>query len=273
MLTRLKLSHNRGASTVSLIERQVVALREKSQTLEARLRELIDVARTNDVLSDKIHKLACRLIRARTAPAILDGLETSLREDFGASEWLIVMGSGQDSELAKISSRHLRTVKQGAAELKMFETLLQQCRERHTQEVIDTLSPYCAEIRAVDPGAEQHRLRGDLLLAGGAWEEAEASYKRAVAVAQAQGARLLELRAATSLARLWRDRGRACEARALLASQLASPVEFFALVENLYAFGVRAFGEVGPGGRLTALAELELRRGWLADAEARAAKR
>jgi uncharacterized protein len=130
LLTRLKLSHSRGAATVSLIERQVVALREKSQTLEARLRELIDVARENDVLSDKIHKLACRLIRARTAPAVLDGLETSLREDFGASEWLIVMGSGQESELAKISSRHLRTVKQGAAELKMFDTLFESGRPR-----------------------------------------------------------------------------------------------------------------------------------------------
>ena len=38
---------------------------------------------------------------------------------------------------------------------KLFESLLGQCRERHTQQVIDTLSPYCAEIRAVDPGAEQ----------------------------------------------------------------------------------------------------------------------
>ncbi len=38
---------------------------------------------------------------------------------------------------------------------KLFESLLRQCRERHTQEVLDTLSAYCAEIRAVDPGAEQ----------------------------------------------------------------------------------------------------------------------
>ena len=36
-----------------------------------------------------------------------------------------------------------------------FRSLLEQCREHHTQQVIDTLSPYCAEIRAVDPGAEQ----------------------------------------------------------------------------------------------------------------------
>jgi hypothetical protein len=38
---------------------------------------------------------------------------------------------------------------------KLFESLLRQCRQQHTQQVIDTLSPYCAEIRAVDPGQEQ----------------------------------------------------------------------------------------------------------------------
>ena len=36
-----------------------------------------------------------------------------------------------------------------------FESLLRQCCERHTQQVIDTLSPYCAEIRDIDPGQEQ----------------------------------------------------------------------------------------------------------------------
>jgi uncharacterized protein YigA (DUF484 family) len=130
LLTKLKLSHNPGASTVSLIERQVVALRDKSQALESRLRELIDVARSNDVLSDKIHKLACRLIRARNASAMLDGLETSLREDFGASEWLIVVGANQDSGLNKIASRHLRVIKDTSSELKMFETLFESGRPR-----------------------------------------------------------------------------------------------------------------------------------------------
>jgi hypothetical protein len=38
---------------------------------------------------------------------------------------------------------------------KLFESLLRQCRERHTQQVIDALRPCCAEIRAVDPAQEQ----------------------------------------------------------------------------------------------------------------------
>jgi malonyl CoA-acyl carrier protein transacylase/NADP-dependent 3-hydroxy acid dehydrogenase YdfG len=42
-------------------------------------------------------------------------------------------------------------------------------------------------------------------------------------------------------------------AKALLANQLARPVEFVAEIEALYAAGVRTFVEVGPGARLTGL--------------------
>jgi len=46
---------------------------------------------------------------------------------------------------------------------------------------------------------------------------AEQSYRQALAVAQRQSAKLFELRAATSLGRLWRDQGKRAEARDLLA--------------------------------------------------------
>jgi DNA-binding SARP family transcriptional activator/predicted ATPase len=65
--------------------------------------------------------------------------------------------------------------------------------------------------------AELHRLRGELLLGGGAdTHEAEAAYLRAIDIARAQRARALELRAATSLARLWRTQQRADDARRIL---------------------------------------------------------
>jgi predicted ATPase len=47
--------------------------------------------------------------------------------------------------------------------------------------------------------------------------EAEACYLKALEVARAQEARLVELRAATSLARLWGEQGRRVEARDLLS--------------------------------------------------------
>jgi class 3 adenylate cyclase/tetratricopeptide (TPR) repeat protein len=64
---------------------------------------------------------------------------------------------------------------------------------------------------------ELHRLRGDLLNAIGDRAAAEQAFHQALAVAKRQSAKLLELRAATSLARLWRDQGKRTEARDLLA--------------------------------------------------------
>jgi predicted ATPase len=65
--------------------------------------------------------------------------------------------------------------------------------------------------------AELHRLRGDLLNETGEQSAAEESYHCALAVARRQSAKTFELRAATSLARLWRDQGKRTEARDLLA--------------------------------------------------------
>jgi tetratricopeptide (TPR) repeat protein len=65
--------------------------------------------------------------------------------------------------------------------------------------------------------AEVYRVRGALLHATGDLTAAEQSYRRALAVAVRQSAKALELRAATSLARLWRNQGKRKEARELLA--------------------------------------------------------
>jgi predicted ATPase len=64
--------------------------------------------------------------------------------------------------------------------------------------------------------AELHRLHGELLLGSGHLGKAEHAFQRALVVARRQEARLWELRAATNLARLWRDQGKCVEARDLL---------------------------------------------------------
>jgi predicted negative regulator of RcsB-dependent stress response len=55
--------------------------------------------------------------------------------------------------------------------------------------------------------AELYRLQGELLLAQSADDRAEACFRRALDVARCRGAKSLELRAAVSLSRLWRQRG------------------------------------------------------------------
>jgi predicted ATPase len=77
--------------------------------------------------------------------------------------------------------------------------------------------------------AEIHRLRGELTarLPYPDPAKAEDSFRTALAIAREQGTRGYELRAATSLARLWRERDRRGEARDLLAPVYGSFTEGF----------------------------------------------
>ena len=67
--------------------------------------------------------------------------------------------------------------------------------------------------------AEVHRVAGELSLLAPEPDatKAEAYFERALAVAHQQQAKSWELRAAMSLARLWRDQGKPQQARELLA--------------------------------------------------------
>ena len=65
--------------------------------------------------------------------------------------------------------------------------------------------------------AEICRVRGDIAHSSGTDANAEAHYRGAIAVAREQDSKSLELRAATSLARLWHSQGKTIEARDLLA--------------------------------------------------------
>ena len=77
--------------------------------------------------------------------------------------------------------------------------------------------------------AELHRLRGLCWLSRPTPDAArtEADLRTALDVARSQGARSWELRAAVSLARLWRERGKSAQARELLAPLYAWFTEGF----------------------------------------------
>jgi predicted ATPase len=82
--------------------------------------------------------------------------------------------------------------------------------------------------------AELLRVKGEILLwrgGPGAAPEAESHFQRALDLARQQGALSWELRAATSLARLWRDQARSKDARELLTSVYARFTEGFATAD------------------------------------------
>ena len=141
VLARLRLPHQRGSAAVSLVERQVLVLREKTTNLEQRLHELIENGRTNDVTTERMHKLTRRLIRARDFPGVVTALETSLREDFGASRWVALITEPSLPGLSGFANQHVRVVARGAPELRIFETFLENARPRSGQ-IRDTQREY-----------------------------------------------------------------------------------------------------------------------------------
>jgi tetratricopeptide (TPR) repeat protein len=84
--------------------------------------------------------------------------------------------------------------------------------------VLDEVLEFSRATGACWMDAELHRKKGELLLASarGSSTEAEHEFRRAIDVARNQSSRLFELRAATSLARLWSVRGRRGAAQDLL---------------------------------------------------------
>ena len=95
--------------------------------------------------------------------------------------------------------------------------------EDRIEEGLDALAESLALIEKRGEGfyeAELHRLRGEFLLrrSRDADTEAEACFRRALAIAQRRQARSLELRATMSFTRLLQRQGRQAEARPMLAA-------------------------------------------------------
>lgn len=126
LLTQLRLPHASGAA-VSLIERQVEVLRDRNHASDARLTELVKIARANELLNAKIQRFTRRLMRAPTRREVLAQIERGFREDFDAAEVVLMLfeaGSASGKE------RHVRQVAASDPNLAGFETLMTSARPR-----------------------------------------------------------------------------------------------------------------------------------------------
>lgn len=94
-----------------------------------------------------------------------------------------------------------------------------QAKAGHPEEGLTTLAEALALVEQTEGRhweAELHRLKGELLLMQGDEDGAEASLQKADEVARRQSAKSWELRATTSLCRLWGRQGKREEAHQLL---------------------------------------------------------
>ena len=142
LLDKLRLPHIRGeGATVSLVERQVEVLRERNQSTERKLKDLIEVARINDQLADRIHRLSLRLLGSHQLTEAIAAIETSLREDFESMHSVLVLFGDTAVALAESGGRFLRASARESDEMKMFDSLLQSGKPRCGQ-IRDTQRDY-----------------------------------------------------------------------------------------------------------------------------------
>lgn len=83
LLAELNIPHGQG-NVVSLIERQVEILRQQNGGLKRQLHDLVEIARDNDLLGQRMHQLTVALLHCRDRVALTEVLRKSLHDDFAA---------------------------------------------------------------------------------------------------------------------------------------------------------------------------------------------
>ena len=119
VLMNLQIPHPHGGRAVSIGERQLIALREKSKLLEDKLHELIQFGEENDAAGEKVHRLACRLIESASLDAALDTLYLDLLDHFAVPHvavrlWNVAEGSTETREFGAVAPEIRQFVEQMA---------------------------------------------------------------------------------------------------------------------------------------------------------------
>ncbi|MEO6975146.1 MAG: DUF484 family protein [Gallionella sp.] len=81
-LVQINLPHPHGGRTISLSERQLLALREKNKELEKKLREMIVFAQDNEIVQHKVHEFVVALFAARDLATVQEMIPHLLRDIF-----------------------------------------------------------------------------------------------------------------------------------------------------------------------------------------------
>ena len=96
LLTEVNIPHPHGGRTISLAERQLLALRDKNNLLESKLRELIQFGEENDALGERVHRFSLALLMASSLESCLQAIDYNLREDFSVPHVAIRLWQGEE---------------------------------------------------------------------------------------------------------------------------------------------------------------------------------
>lgn len=82
VLSGLFVPHPDHGGAISLIERQVQVLREQNAAAQAQLRDLVGIARQNDMAAERLHHFAIAMIDAGSLEDVFDTTRDLLRQEF-----------------------------------------------------------------------------------------------------------------------------------------------------------------------------------------------
>jgi uncharacterized protein YigA (DUF484 family) len=120
LLLNIQIPHPHGGRAVSIGERQLVAVREKTRLLEDKLRELIGFGEENDAVSEKVHRMACRLMEASGLDGVLDTAYLDLLDHFAVPHvavrlWNVAEGDAETKEFGQVAPEMREFVAQMSA--------------------------------------------------------------------------------------------------------------------------------------------------------------
>ena len=121
LLSGLRVPHPTQDKAVSLLERQLMVLRDQSDNTRRQLQELVEVARENERLSRQLHELTLALIETGTLEEVLNTLQDELRSQFQADAVELRLFSQAELEKA---------VNEGEPGPSIFRRLMEQGRPK-----------------------------------------------------------------------------------------------------------------------------------------------
>jgi len=148
LLSQISLSNPHGGSAIALSDRQVLALRERTRALEAKLADLVQFGEENDAIGEKMHRLSLALLTARDLPALLSVLYYNLREDFAVPHVALRVWRGNDAVHRALTVPEFRTV---SGELVQYASELAQpyCGPSASTEAAGWYGEAAAHVRSV----------------------------------------------------------------------------------------------------------------------------
>jgi uncharacterized protein YigA (DUF484 family) len=121
LLTILEVPHKCGTAT-SLIEKQVMLLRQQKQEQEKRLQELMDIARDNERLALSRHNMAVTLLSAHDLDDVVSIVLAVLRDEL-AADYAVIKLFSNDKE--RIKQNPVLFIDANDEKLKAFKTMLE----------------------------------------------------------------------------------------------------------------------------------------------------